>query len=104
MNHSLHHKPSLHDATIRSVVSFGHEVRVQLRDSHVIVGSIVLAQEPALEGFRIRPWGRRTAMTVKLDDVARAAPIRRMRWLEQRCISSAQVAGVFAKSAPRHGR
>ena len=112
MNHFLHHKASLHDETIRSVVGFGHEVRVQLRDSHVIVGSIVLARDPDHddfqihpdhEDFQIRPWGMRAALTVKLDDVARAAPVRRMRWSEQRCISSAQVAGVFTKSASKAG-
>ena len=94
----------MHDATIRNVVGFGHEVRVQLHDSHVIVGSIVLALEPANEDFQIRPWGLRSAMTVKLGDVARAVPVRRMCWAQQRCISSAQVAGVFTKSAPRRAR
>jgi hypothetical protein len=102
MNPSLHHPSSHsgHDATIRNVVAFAHEVRVELRDSHVIVGSIMLAADCAVGAFRIRPWGLRSAMTVRLDDVARAVPVRRMVWALQRCISAAQVAGVFARPVP----
>jgi hypothetical protein len=82
------------------VVAFAHEVRVELRDSHVIVGTIVLATDGAVEDFRIRPWGVRSTMTVRFDDVARAAPVRRMLWALQRCISAAQVAGVFTRPVP----
>jgi hypothetical protein len=100
MNPLLHHKSSHngHDGTIRNVVGFAHEVRVQLRDSHVIVGRIVLA-EHAVDSFRIRPWGVKSTMNVRFDDVARAAPVRRMLWAEQRTISEAQIAGVFARPA-----
>jgi hypothetical protein len=102
MNPTLRHPSSHsgHDATIRNVVAFAHEVRVVLHDSHVIVGSIIFAEDRAADTFRIRPWGVRSAMTVRLDDVARAAPVRRMLWAEQRCISAAQVAGVFARPVP----
>jgi hypothetical protein len=107
MNHSHHH--SLHDTAIRSVLGFGHEVRVQLRDSHVIVGSIVPVvesthEESTHEDFRIRPWGVSSDMTVKFADVARAAPVRQMFWRRQRGISSAQVAGVFRRSVIRRAR
>jgi hypothetical protein len=102
MNPTLRHPSSHsgHDATIRNVVAFAHEVRVVLHDSHVIVGSIIFARDCAAEAFRIRPWGVRLAMTIRLDDVARAVPVRRMLWAEQRCISAAQVAGVFARPMP----
>jgi hypothetical protein len=102
MNPSLYHPSSHsgHRTTIRNVVAFAHEVRVVLHDSHVIVGSIVFARDSAADTFRIRPWGVTSAMTVRLDDVARAVPVRRMGWAEQRCISAAQVAGVFAMPVP----
>jgi hypothetical protein len=98
MRHPSSH--SGHDATIRNVVAFAHEVRVVLHDSHVIVGSIIFASDRAADTFRIRPWGVRSAMTIQLDDVARAVPVRRMLWAEQRCISAAQVAGFFARPMP----
>jgi hypothetical protein len=102
MNPSLHHPSSHsgHDAAVRNVVAFAHEVRVVLRDSHVIVGTIMFARECDADSFRIRPWGVMSALTVRLDDVARAVPVRRMLWAEQRCISAAQVAGVFARPIP----
>jgi len=102
MNPSLHHPSSHsgHDATIRNVIAFAHEVRVVLHDSHVIVGTIMFAGECAAGTFRIRPWGVRSAMTVRVDDVARAMPVRRMLWAQQRCISAAQVAGVFGMPVP----
>jgi hypothetical protein len=102
MNPTLRHPSSHsgHDATIRNIVAFAHEVRVLLHDSHVIVGSIIFSRDRAAESFRIRPWGVRSAMTVRLDDVARAVPVRRMLWAQQRCISAAQVAGVFARPMP----
>jgi hypothetical protein len=71
-----------------------------MRDSHVIVGTIISARDSTADTFRIRPWGVRLAMTVRLDDVARAVPVRRMLWAQQRCISAAQVAGVFARPMP----
>ncbi len=102
MNLSLRHSSSHsgHDAAVRNVVAFAHEVRLVLHDSHVIVGTIMFASESASDTFRIRPWGVTSAMTVRLDDVARAVPVRRMLWAEQRCISAAQVAGVFARPLP----
>jgi hypothetical protein len=89
-----------HDAAIRNVVSFAHEVRVHLRNSLVIVGNVVLATDPAGKVFQIRPWGLRSTMTVRFDEVVRVTPVRRMSWALQRSISAAQVAGVFATPAP----
>jgi hypothetical protein len=102
MHPSLHHPSSHsgHEATIRNVVAFAHEVRVVLHDSHVIVGSIIFERECATDTLRIRPWGVRSTMTVRLDEVARAMPVRRMLWAQQKCISAAQVAGVFEKPMP----
>jgi hypothetical protein len=102
VNPSLQHPSSHsgHEATIRNVVAFAHQVRVVLHDSHVIVGSIVFARDRDADTFRIRPWGVRSAMTLRLGDVARAVPVRRMRWAQQCRISAAQVAGVFAEPMP----
>jgi hypothetical protein len=102
MNPSLRHPPSHsgHEATIRNVIAFAHEVRVVLTDSHVIVGTIMFAGACGAGTFLIRPWGVRSAMTVRLDDVARAVPVRRMLWAQQRSISAAQVAGVFVGLGP----
>ena len=89
-----------HIAAIRNVVEFASEVRVHLRDRKVVVGSIVLAKEPALEVFEIRPWGLRSTMVVRLDDVLHATPVWRLQWADQQRISSAQRGGVFMGSAP----
>ena len=106
MSPSRHHPSSHsgHEATIRNVVAFAHQVRVVLHDSQVIVGSIVYARECDADTFRIRPWGVRSAMTLRLGDVARAVPVRRMRWAQQRSISAAQVAGVFEFDASTSNR
>jgi hypothetical protein len=75
-----------------------------MRDSHVIVGHIVPAGERPIATFQIRPWGVRSSMTLRFDDVARASPLRHMFWDQQRSISTAQVAGVFARSVPSRRR
>jgi len=85
------------DITIRNVLNFAHEVRVFMRDSQVIVGSMIVHEGAATGDFQIRPWGVRSPMTVRFDDVSHATPVRRMVWERQRRISVAQVAGVFAK-------
>jgi len=91
------------DATTRNVIGFAHQVRLHLHDSRVIVGSIVLAAEQARD-FQIRPWGLRSTMTVRFDDVVRAVPIRKMLWAQQQSIAAAQIAGVFTKSTPVQDR
>lgn len=90
-----------HDATVRNVVAFAHEVRVVLRDARVIVGSIIAATGDATDAFEIRPWGLRSPMTLRFGEVARAVPVRRMLWARQRCISAAQTAGTFSAEPPR---
>jgi hypothetical protein len=90
---------TMHDAMIRNVVDFAQHVRLYMRDSHVIVGSIVpVAQRRERSGaaFQIHPWGAKAALTVRFDDVARASPVRHMVWARQCSISAAQLAGIFA--------
>lgn len=92
------------DGAVRNVLALAREVRVYLRDSHVIVGSTVPPKSGPSEVFHIRPWGLRSTMTLRFADVLRAAPVRRMVWAEQRTIAAAQLAGVFVPQPPGHAR
>jgi len=92
-----------HVARVRNVVDFASEVRLDLCDAKVVVGSIVFSKEPSVEQFEIRPWGLAKAIVVRFDHVVHAAPVRRMVWAEQRRISSAQMAGVFVGSTRSGG-
>jgi hypothetical protein len=104
MLHLSHAPPkrSAREVTIRNVVDCAHEVRVELHDSQVIFGSVMPVAGGDAAAFRIRPWGLSAPMAIRIDDVLRAAPIRRMAWDKQRSIAAAQLAGVF-RTQPRAG-
>jgi hypothetical protein len=95
---------SAREVSIRNVVDFAHEVRVQLHDSQVIFGSVISLGDGEVGAFRIRPWGLTSPMAIRFDDVFRAAPIKRMAWQKQQSIAAAQLAGIFqlAPPGPRH--
>ena len=92
-----------HEALIRSVVDFAHEVRLQLHDERVIFGSVTSARNTEIGSFRIRPWGLTEMQTIKFGDVSVAAPVKHMVWERYRGIAGAQKAGIFtmARSSDR---
>jgi hypothetical protein len=92
------------DAAIRNVVGFAHEVRLHLHDSKVIFATVVPVGDGDSDAFLIRPWGLRSPMTVRYDQVYRAAPVKQMGWTKHRSISAAQLAGVFTESASRQAQ
>jgi hypothetical protein len=85
-----------HEALIRSVVDFAHEVRIQLYDERVIFGSVSSKRNEAIGSFRIRPWGQTEPKAIKFSDVSVAAPVKHMVWERYRSIVEAQKAGIFA--------
>ena len=89
---------------IRAVVGIAHEVRIQLHDAKVIFASVLAGADPPTEiqAFVVRPWGRKTTMTIKFAEVSRIAPVKTMDWQTQRTISAAQMAGVFAAGRLAH--
>ncbi len=96
-------RPDGHEATIRSVVDFAHEVRLQLHDERVIFGSVTSSRNAEIGSFRIRPWGLTELQTIKFGDVSVAAPVKHMVWERYRGIAVAQKAGIFtmARSSDR---
>jgi hypothetical protein len=84
-----------HEALIRGVVDFAHEVRVQLYDERVIFGSVSSKKNEAIGSFRIRPWGQAEPKTILFSDVSIAAPVKHMVWERYRGIVEAQKAGIF---------
>ena len=74
----------------RNVIGGAHEVRIELRDRRVIFATVVRDEEPIDGAFVIRPWGVPFAITLSLDDLARATPVRNMHWEQQRSISGVQ--------------
>jgi hypothetical protein len=88
---------------VRSVLEFAREVRVYLHNNEaVIVGSVVSGAGTPPDMFRILPWGTTSVVTIRLDEVLRAAPVHGMTWVRQRTICAAQGAGVFKRSSPLH--
>ena len=84
-----------HESTIRNVVDFAREVRIHLRDDHVIFGSVTDRTHRGSGWFRIRPWGQTAPMAIRFDDVALASTVKQMGWERHREIALAQQAGVF---------
>jgi hypothetical protein len=82
---------------IRAVVGIAHEVKIQLHDAKIIFASVMPHSdaETAFRAFVVRPWGRKTTMTIEFAEVSRVAPVKAMDWQTQRMISAAQMAGVF---------
>jgi hypothetical protein len=93
----MNSKDESHDTMIRAVVGIAHEVKIQLHDAKVIFASVMAGADPQTEirAFVVRPWGRKTTMTIKFAEVSRVAPVKAMDWQTQRMISAAQMAGVF---------
>jgi hypothetical protein len=87
-----------HESSIRGVVDFAREVRLQLRDAQVIFGSITETTRDNTGSFRIRPWGLRQSLDIRFMDVAVAATVRQMGWTQHRAIATAQQAGVFTST------
>ena len=89
-----------HEMTIRSVVEFAREVRIQLRDAQVIFGSVTAPASPHDEGrsFFIRPWGLTESKAIRFDDISVASSVKQMGWKRHREIAAAQQAGVFVLS------
>jgi len=87
-----------HEEMIRTVVGVAHEIRIELQDANVIFGSVA---RPRLNvgDFVIRPWGWKLPMTIRFDDVLRAAPVKGMVWQRQRAIAMAQMAGIFKRGS-----
>jgi hypothetical protein len=82
--------------SLRNVLGFAREVRVHLyNNAAVIVGSTIPGADPTGDVFRILPWGTTSVVTIRLDEVSRAATVHGMTWHEQRMICTAQAAGVF---------
>jgi hypothetical protein len=105
MDHSLQSARQRigHEAMIRSVVDFAHEVRIHLHDERVIFGSVAGRAPDKNRSFRIRPWGVTESTTILFDDVSVAAPVKQMGWERHRAIAAAQRAGIFTphpKSKP----
>jgi hypothetical protein len=91
-------KSDPHESTIRSVVEVAREVRLQLRDTQVIFGSIAPASRDNDGSFRIRPWGIPQPVNIRFMDVAVAATVRHMSWTQHRAIAAAQQAGIFTNA------
>lgn len=91
------HKENPHEAHVRSVIGVAHEVRLCLHDSRVIFCSVISPSGAGAESFVVRPWGLRTATTIKYDDVSRVTSVTEMVWQRQKAISRAQLAGIFAE-------
>jgi hypothetical protein len=85
-----------HEAAIRSVVDFAHEIRIHLHDDRVIFGSVASSTNDEIGSFRIRPWGVAEPKTIPFGEVAVAAPVKQMGWERYRRIAEAQKAGIFA--------
>jgi hypothetical protein len=80
------------ESCVRSVIGTAHEIRVRFRDSRVIFASVVPAGDTREGCFVVRPWGLRSTMVFRFDDVSRARPVRHMDWEQQRRICATQVA------------
>ena len=78
------HKRRLHESVIRSVVDFANEVRISMRNSDVIFGTMVAAPMSDAGSFHLRPWGVVSAKAIHFDDVAVAAPVKNMGWAKHR--------------------
>jgi hypothetical protein len=89
---------------LSNVLGLAHEVRVCLRDEGVVVATVLPGASPRDAAFRILPWGTTSVMTVQLEQILRAAPVRHMTWSEQRRICASQGAGVFARVWPGQRR
>jgi hypothetical protein len=85
-----------HEATIRNIVDFAREVRIHLRDDHVIFGSVKDRTDRGPGWFRILPWGHTAPMSIRFDDVALASTVKQMGWDRHREIATAQRAGNYA--------
>jgi hypothetical protein len=88
-------KCAAHEASIRSVVDIAREVRIHLRDTQVIFGSITTAARDKSGSFRIRPWGLKSSLDILFTDVTVASPVKQMGWIQHRAIAEAQQAGIF---------
>jgi hypothetical protein len=95
-SHSSTTQRDAHESSIRGVVDFAREVRIHLRDDHVIFGSVIERTARGTGCFRIRPWGHTAPMDIRFDDVALASTVKQMGWDRHREIAVAQQAGVFA--------
>jgi hypothetical protein len=82
------------ERSLRNVVCLAHEVRLDLRDARVIFATIVSVSHGAGQSFVVRPWGLRSAIALRFDEVCRARPVRHMRWEHERTICAAQVAAL----------
>jgi hypothetical protein len=98
MSHGVSHKTEGHEATIRNVVGFAHEVRIHLYDSQIIFASVLPAAEVEPGAFVVRPWGLKSPRTVRYDEVSHAVPVKRMGWQKHRSIAVAQAGGVYEQS------
>ena len=79
---------------LRNVLSLAREVRVEMRDSRVIFASVVRATDTDEDWFVVLPWGLRSPIALRFDEVCRARPVRHMVWLKQRTICASQVAAL----------
>ena len=84
---------------LRNVLSLAREVRVRLRDQGVVVATVLPGASPHAVAFRILPWGTTSIVTVQLEQILRAAPVRRMTWRRQRTICASQFARAIGKLA-----
>jgi hypothetical protein len=85
--------------SLRDMLGLAREVRLDLRDSRVIFASVVSVHDIVEECFVVRPWGLRSAIAIRFDEVCRARPVRRMVWQHQRTICAAQVAALTGGKA-----
>jgi hypothetical protein len=93
-------KRGLHERIIRSVVDFANEVRLSMRNTEVIFGTVVSVPKGEAGSFHVRPWGLVASKAFHFDDVAVAVPVKRMGWARHRAITAAQRAGIFAGHKP----
>lgn len=98
MSHGASHKTEGHEATIRNVVGFAHEVRIHLYDSQIIFASVLPAAEVESGAFVVQPWGLKTPRTLRYNEVSHAVPVKRMGWQKHRSIAAAQAGGVYEQS------
>jgi hypothetical protein len=77
---------------VRNVLGSAQEVRVNFRDSRVIFGSVVRVIGTKEDCFVVRPWGLRSTIAFRFDEVCRARPVKQMGWQHQRRICETQVA------------
>ena len=83
---------------MRTVITFAREVRIRLRNAGVIFATVIAPASTNDESYVVRPWGVTWTTTYFYANVARVAPVRRMKWETQRAICAMQSVAFSAKT------